>query len=105
MGLAPPTTRVIRPVNGNDSETDIPLEQVKRGNRLRVRPGEKVPTDGVILEGRSNLDESMLTAEPLPVEKATNDKVTGGTLNGTGSFIMRADRVGDETLLARKAIR
>jgi P-type Cu+ transporter len=101
LGLAPPTARVIRPVNGKDSETDIPLEQVKRGDRLRVRPGEKVPTDGVIVEGRSNVDESMLTGEPLPVEKAANDKVTGGTLNGTGSFVMRADRVGDETLLAR----
>ncbi len=101
LGLAPPTARVIRPVNGNDSETDIPLEQVKRGDRLRVRPGEKIPTDGVILEGRSNVDESMLTGEPLPVEKTANERVTGGTLNGTGSFVMRAERVGSETLLAR----
>ncbi len=98
LGLAPPTARR---VNADGSETDIPLEHVKRGDRLRVRPGEKVPTDGVILEGHSSLDESMLTGEPLPVEKGANDKVTGGTLNGTGSFVMRADRVGDETLLAR----
>ncbi len=98
LGLAPPTAR--RVSNDND-ETDIPLEQVKRGDRLRVRPGEKIPTDGVIVEGRSSVDESMLTGEPLPVEKTANDQVTGGTLNGTGSFVMRADRVGDETLLAR----
>ncbi|NOT61831.1 MAG: copper-translocating P-type ATPase, partial [Acidobacteria bacterium] len=98
LGLAPPTARR---VNADGGESDIPLAQVKRGDRLRVRPGEKVPTDGRILEGHSNLDESMLTGEPLPVEKAVNDQVTGGTLNGTGSFVMRADRVGDETLLAR----
>ena len=98
LDLAPKTARVI----GDDGrEGDIALEQVVPGNRLRVRPGEKVPVDGVVLEGRSAVDESMITGEPLPVEKAPGDKVTGGTVNGTGSFVMRAERVGSDTLLAQ----
>ena len=75
-------------------EEDVPLEQSHRDNRLRVRPGEKVPVDGVVLEGTSSVDESMVTGEPMPVEKAADDKVTGGTVNGTGTFVMRAERVG-----------
>ncbi len=86
---------------GEVTEKDIPLEQVKPGDRLRVRPGEKVPVDGVVLEGRSAVDESMITGESIPVEKSANSKVIGATINGTGSFIMRAERVGSETLLAR----
>lgn len=97
LNLAPATATVIR--NGN--EELIPLEQVHKGDRLRVRPGEKVPVDGVIIDGRSVIDESMITGESIPVEKTTADKVTGATLNGTGSFIMEAKAVGDETLLAR----
>jgi Cu+-exporting ATPase len=84
-----------------EKEKDIPLEQVKPGDRLRVRPGEKIPVDGVILEGRSAIDESMITGESVPVEKSPESKVIGATINGTGSFIMRAERVGSETLLAR----
>ena len=76
------------------SEEDVPLDQVQPGDRLRVRPGEKVPVDGVVLEGHSAVDESMITGEPMPVEKAPGDRVTGGTVNGTGSFVMRAERVG-----------
>ena len=82
-------------------ERDVTLDQVRRGDLLRVRPGERVPTDGTIREGVSTLDESMLTGEPLPVEKSPGDRVTGGTLNTTGSFVMHADRVGRETMLAR----
>jgi P-type Cu+ transporter len=74
---------------------------VKVGDRLRVRPGEKIPVDGVVLEGRSSVDESMITGESMPVEKSAGSKVIGATINGTGSFIMRAERVGSETLLAR----
>ena len=83
------------------SETDVALEQVKRGDRLRVRPGEHVPVDGVVREGASAVDESMVTGEPMPVEKAEGDKVTGGTLNTSGSFVMEAERVGSETMLAQ----
>jgi len=86
---------------GEVTEKDIPLDQVKPGDRLRVRPGEKVPVDGVVLEGRSAVDESMITGESIPVEKEANSKVIGATINGTGSFIMRAERVGSDTLLAR----
>ncbi|MGH2612476.1 MAG: heavy metal translocating P-type ATPase, partial [Rhabdochlamydiaceae bacterium] len=79
----------------------IPLEEIKKGDKLRVHPGEKIPVDGVVVEGQSVIDESMMTGEPLPVEKVKGDKVTGATLNGTGSFIMEAQRVGSETFLAR----
>lgn len=98
LGLAPKTARIVR---DDDSEEDIPLEDIEKGNRLRVRPGEKVPVDGHIEQGSSSLDESMVTGEPLPVEKGKNDQVTGGTLNKTGSFIMRAERVGRDTMLAQ----
>ena len=97
LGLAPKTARVIR--YGN--ELDIPLDQVQVGDLLRVRPGEKVPVDGLVTEGRSSIDEAMITGEPIPVEKRIGSKVTGGTVNGTGSFVMRAERVGSETLLAQ----
>ena len=98
LGLAPKTARIIRE-DGN--EEDVPLADIKPGERLRVRPGEKVPVDGVVLEGSSLIDESMITGEPIPVEKGSGDKVTGGTVNSTGSFIMKAERVGSETLLAQ----
>ena len=98
LGLAPKTARRI---GGAASETDVPLDQVQVGDRLRVRPGEKVPVDGAVLEGASVVDESMISGEPIPVEKRAGDTVTGGTLNGTGSLVMRAERVGAETLLAR----
>jgi Cu+-exporting ATPase len=97
MNLAPKTARRVT----DGGEEDVPLEDVKTGDRLRVRPGESVPVDGEVLEGRSSVDESMLTGEPLPVEKAEDDQVTGGTLNKSGSFVMRADKVGNETMLAR----
>ena len=98
LGLAPTTARLIL---ADKTEKDIPLDEVKKGDVLRVRPGEKVPTDGVVIEGSSSIDESMITGEPFPVMKNANDKVTGATLNGSGSLIMRAERVGSETLLAR----
>ncbi len=98
LNLAPKKARIILE---DKSEKDIPLEEVKKGDVLRVRPGEKVPTDGVVLEGSSSIDESMITGEPFPVTKHMGDKVTGATLNGSGSFIMRAERVGSETLLSR----
>jgi len=98
LGLAPKTARKILATGG---EEDIPLEHVKIGDRLLVRPGEKVPVDGVVIEGSSAVDESMLTGEPIPVEKASGAPVTGGTINGTGAFVMLAERVGADTLLAR----
>jgi len=98
LGLAPKTARRIEK---DGSERDVPLAQVQPGDLLRVRPGEKVPVDGVVIEGRSSVDESMITGEPMPVEKAPGSKVTGGTVNGTGSFVMRAERVGEATLLAQ----
>lgn len=98
LGLAPKTARLIRE---DGSETDVPLDQVKPSDRLRVRPGEKVPVDGTVLEGTSSVDESMITGEPMPVEKAPGARVTGATVNGTGALIMRAERVGAETLLSR----
>ncbi len=98
LGLAPKTARLLR---DDGSEEDVPLDRVHAGDRLRVRPGEKVPVDGVVLEGRSSIDESMVTGEPIPVEKKTGDRVTGGTVNGTGGLVMRAQRVGSETLLAQ----
>ncbi len=98
LGLAPKTARRI---GENGTEEDAPLDRIRPGDRLRVRPGEKVPVDGVVLEGRSAVDESMITGEPIPVEKGAGDKVVGATVNGTGAFVMRAERVGAETLLAR----
>jgi P-type Cu+ transporter len=98
LKLAPRTAHRER---GDGTTADVPLEQVQKGDRLRVRPGEKVPVDGAVLEGHSSVDESLVTGEAVPVEKSAGDKVTGGTLNGTGSFVMRAERVGSETLLAR----
>jgi Cu+-exporting ATPase len=98
LDLAPARARLVRE---DGSEADIPLEEVQPGNRLRVRPGEKVPVDGVVLEGKSAVDESMITGEPVPAEKATGDKVTGATVNATGTFVMRAERVGSDTLLAQ----
>jgi len=97
LGLAPKTAHLMLP---SGSEHDIPLDEVKPGDRLRVRPGEKVPVDGVVVEGSSSVDESMLTGEPIPVEKTPGSRVTGATVNGTGSFVMKAERVGSETLLA-----
>jgi Cu+-exporting ATPase len=98
LALSPATARRIE---ADGSESDVPLATVRKQDRLRVRPGETVPVDGVVLEGASAIDESMLTGEPLPVEKKAGDPVTGGTVNTTGGFTMRAERVGDETLLAR----
>jgi P-type Cu+ transporter len=97
LGMAPKTARVIR----DGQETDIPLPHVQVGDLLRVRPGEKVPVDGVVVEGRSSVDESMVTGEPIPVEKESGAKVTGATINGTGGLVMRAERVGNDTLLAQ----
>jgi Cu+-exporting ATPase len=98
LDLSPKTARLL---NSDGGENDVPLAQVSPGDRLRVRPGEKVPVDGVLLDGRSSIDESMITGESMPMEKSPGSKVTGATLNGTGSFVMRAERVGGETLLAR----
>src|SRR6185437_13439644 len=97
MGLQARTARVIR----DGREQDLPIEAVRVGDLVRVRPGEKVPVDGVVAEGRSSLDESMLTGESLPVEKATGEQVIGATLNKTGSFVFRATRVGQDTTLAQ----
>ena len=98
LDLAPKRARRLRE---DGSDEDAPLEDVVPGDRLRVRPGEKVPVDGVVLEGRSAVDESMITGEPVPAEKNPGDKVTGATVNTTGSFVMRAERVGSDTLLAQ----
>jgi P-type Cu+ transporter len=98
LGLAPTTARR---VGADGHEHDVSLAEVHAGDRLRVRPGERVPVDGVVVEGTSNVDESMVTGEPIPVEKGVGAKVTGGTVNGTGSFVMEAQRVGADTLLAR----
>jgi Cu+-exporting ATPase len=97
LGLAPKTARRMN----DDGEEDVPLETVQPGDRLRVRPGEKVPVDGTVLEGASSVDESMVTGEPIPVEKHPGDRVVGATVNGTGALVVRAERVGRETLLAR----
>src|SRR3954471_19992780 len=97
LGLAPSNARRVEA----DGEHDVPIASVHVGDLLRVRPGEKIPVDGVVTEGQSFVDESMVTGESVPAEKRTDDRVTGGTLNGTGSFIMRADRVGESTLLAQ----
>ena len=98
LGLAPKTARR---VEGDGTERDIPLEHVQVGDRLRVRPGERIPVDGLVLEGTTTVDESMVTGEPIPVEKASDSQVTGGTVNGTGTFVMEARRVGSDTLLAQ----
>ncbi|MEO8338813.1 MAG: heavy metal translocating P-type ATPase [Nitrospirota bacterium] len=98
LGLAPKRARLIQE---DGSEADVPLEQVKVGDRLRVRPGEKIPVDGTVLEGTSSVDESMVTGEPIPVEKQKDARVTGATINGTGSLVMRAERIGSDTLLSQ----
>ncbi len=98
LGLTP---KVARRVDADGSETEVPLEHVHVGDRLRVRPGERVPTDGAILEGSTTIDESMVSGEPIPVEKGPGGAVTGGTVNGTGTFVMDAQRVGADTLLAQ----
>ncbi len=98
LGLAPKTARLWC---DDGSEIDVPLERVQVGDRLRVRPGEKIPVDGIVLEGATSVDESMITGEPIPAEKTKGSRVTGGTVNGTGSFVMRAERVGRDTLLAQ----
>jgi Cu+-exporting ATPase len=98
LGLAPKTARVI---DEAETERDLPLDQVQVGMRLRVRPGERIPTDGIVLEGKSTVDESMLTGEPIPVEKTNGAKVTGATVNGTGSLVIRAERVGADTVLSQ----
>ncbi|MFH2053017.1 MAG: heavy metal translocating P-type ATPase [bacterium] len=98
LGLAAKTARLIRP---DGSEEDVPLAEIAVGDRLRVRPGEKVPIDGEVIEGRSSVDESMITGEPIPVTKEAGDKVVGATVNTTGSFVMETRKVGSETLLAR----
>ncbi len=98
LNLAPQQAHLLA---SDGMEKDVPLDQVSRGDRLRVRPGDRVPVDGVIRDGASTVDESMVTGEPMPVEKAAGDKVTGGTLNTSGSFVMEAERVGSETMLAQ----
>ncbi len=98
LDLAPKRARLVR---ADGAEVDIALEEVAPGNILRVRPGEKVPVDGVVIEGHSSVDESMITGEPVPAEKSSGDKVTGATVNASGSFLMRAERVGSDTLLAQ----
>jgi P-type Cu+ transporter len=98
LGLAPKSARRLR---DDQTEEDVPLERVKVGDRLRVRPGERVPVDGIVLEGTSTVDESMITGEAMPAEKAAGARCTGGTVNGTGGLMMRAERVGSDTLLAQ----
>jgi len=98
LGLAPKTARRI---SQDGKETDVALSEIQVGDRIRVRPGEKIPADGSVIEGRSSVDESMVSGEPIPVEKTVNAKVVGGTINGTGSFVMKAERVGADTLLAQ----
>ena len=98
LGLAPKTARSI---GADGNEQDVPLEHVQVGDLLRVRPGEKVPVDGVVVEGHSSIDESMISGEPVPVEKIVDDKLIGATVNGTGSLVMRAERVGKDTMLSQ----
>lgn len=98
LALAPNTARIVRP---DGKEEDIPLDQVQLGDTLRVRPGEKVPVDGIVIDGSSNVDESMVTGESMPVAKSADDKLIGATVNGTGSLVMRAEKVGADTLLAQ----
>jgi P-type Cu+ transporter len=97
LDLAPNTARVVR----NGEERDVPVEDVQKGDHLRVRPGEKLPVDGRVIEGKTSIDESMITGEPMPVEKASGDRVTSGTVNQTGSILMEAERVGSETVLSQ----
>jgi Cu+-exporting ATPase len=98
LGLAPKSARRL---DDKGSEADVPLDQVQVGDRLRVRPGEKIPVDGIVVEGHSSIDESMISGEPIPVEKVAGAKVTAGTVNGTGGFVMRAERIGADTLLSQ----
>jgi Cu+-exporting ATPase len=98
LGLAPRTARLVRP---DGLEEDVPLAELRPGDLTRIRPGEKVPVDGTVVEGRSAVDESMISGEPIPVEKTPGSKVVGATINGTGALLVRADRVGDDTLLAQ----
>ncbi len=98
LGLSPKTARLMR---DDGREDDVPVERVQVGDRLRIRPGEKVPVDGIVVEGETSIDESMVTGEPIPVEKSKGSKVTGGTVNATGSVVMQAQRVGSETLLSQ----
>ena len=98
LGLTPKTARRIE---ADGTERDVPLSDVQVGDRLRVRPGERVPVDGVVVDGRTTVDESMITGEPIPVEKEASAQVTGGTVNGTGTFVMKAERIGADTLLAQ----
>ncbi|MFV2060090.1 MAG: heavy metal translocating P-type ATPase [Gammaproteobacteria bacterium] len=98
LGLAPKTARIVR---DDGTEEDIPMEHVKLGDVLRVRPGEKIPVDGVTIDGESNVDESMVTGEPIPVEKSKGEKLIGATVNGTGSLLMKAEKVGSDTLLSQ----
>jgi len=97
LGLAPNTARIIR----NGEETDVPLDEVRKGDRLRIRPGDKVPVDGRVLEGKTSIDEAMITGEPMPIEKGSGDRVTAGTVNQTGSIVIEAERVGSETVLSQ----
>ena len=97
LGLAPKTARRVR----DGTEEDVPIEHVHVGDVLRIRPGEKIPVDGVVVEGRSSVDESMISGEPIPVEKLDGDRLTGATVNGTGALLMKADRVGRDTMLAQ----
>jgi Cu+-exporting ATPase len=98
LGLTPKTARRVLE---SGEEEDVPIEAIQAGDRLRIRPGEKVPVDGRVIEGHSSVDESMVTGEPLPVEKQANDQVVGGTVNGTGALVMQAEKVGADTLLSR----
>ena len=98
LDLSPKLARIMR---DDGSEYDVPLDQVKVGDKLRVRPGEKIPVDGTVLDGLSSVDESMVTGESIPIEKHAGDKVIGATVNGTGWLLMRAERVGSETMLAQ----
>ena len=98
LDMAPATARLMRP---DGSETEVPLDAVQVGDRLRVRPGDKVPVDGVVVDGRTSVDESMITGEPMPVEKTSGDPVTGATINGTGSLVIEATRVGADTMLSQ----
>ncbi len=98
LGMAPDTARIVK---DDGSETDVPLDQVQKGDTLRVRPGEKIPVDGVVLQGASAVDEAMVTGEPIPVEKNVDDTLIGATINGNGSLLMRAEKVGADTMLAQ----